>query len=373
MTIDQLKKYFIPILIIVFIVLTAVFVGDKFNMFGNAEYPDVITEVNNAYESGDYDKAIKTAEDASNEYTSISDTEKLALELKIANLYYNRGGTGDEDYSIDTQKKIALDTAIAPDIRTAAINNLASYYYEDRSQTTFNKIFSGEWASLAEGNDDKTALRKLSELSYSILPNIGALLRISYWYNSQLLDNANNITAKQKDEYIAKIKKNLDETEQIAIQQNAPKNWSKNSYASYLHRRAFSEATLALVTNDDKYKNLFQEGYDKVIKLRDEEISRLGSTKITETVPYTYFYHAAFLNRIYGSKQEEKVKDLVENIVTVVNENKNRLETRGFLIFVKEESSRTESQKDHNYSFFLELAKISPAFKELLIQNGWKI
>jgi len=373
MTTEQLKKYSIPAVVVVFIALIIVFFGDKFNIFGSAEYSDVITEVNNAYEAGNYDKAIQKAEEASKEYASVSDTEKLALELKIANLYYNRGGTGDEDYSIDTQKKIALDSAVAPDIRTAAINNLASYYYEDRSPVTFNKIFSGEWASLAEGNDEKVALRKLSELSYSILPNIGALLRISYWYNGQLLDNAGSITAKQKSEYIVKIKKNLDEIEQIAIQQNAPKNWSKNSYASYLHRRAFSEATLAFITKDETYVKAFQESYNKIIELRDEELSRLGSTKITETIPYTYFYYAAFLNSIYGSKQEEKVKDLVENVVTVVNESKNELGTRGFLTFVKEEWSRPESKRDHNYNFFLELAEISPVFKELLIQNGWKI
>lgn len=325
-----------------------------------------------AYEKGDFEKAIQIKKELLAVDRNLSPEARISSEVSLANLEYLSGGTENQKTAIENLKKVAIDTGVSAKTRSIAINNLASYYYEDRSPDTFNLIFSGPWKELYNG-DVKLALRKLSELSYDIYPNTGALLRTSYWYNGQLIDHASEITEVQKSEYLDTIRKNLQDIDALALREYGVNPVQNNRYASFLHRRAFTEAVLAMVVNDITYEKKFQEDYEQVLTIYKQGMISLGASRVSETVPYTYFYYASFVNQLYGEKEREKVLNLTKALATFVSENKEKMRDKSFVTFIKEEWGRPVIEKDHNYRFFMALAEISSPFKKMLIEYGWDI
>ncbi len=284
--------------------------------------------------------------------------------------------TGEEKKQIDAVRLLKdvytglVQDAEAPQrFKAYTINKLIDLYYTGRPPRVFKEIFSeGPFVHLAQGGDEKLMMRKLAEFSNSIFPTSFAVLRETIWYSGELLDNK-KLTQSDRMLYREKIKSSLKEADLIFNNENNSYTYSApyTRAAGHNHWRAFNLGVIAL-DERDKRKD-FEEAFQTVLSFRGQD-TQGEERSIVTTLPYTYFYYAAFLYDIFGQSRINDIHDNLQKLVTIINDD-SELHRGIFLAFMKIERDKDLSKRDHNYRWFTELADVSPVFKEFLVSQGW--
>jgi hypothetical protein len=305
----------------------------------------------------------------------IESGEITDLSLKYIQYFklLNQLGTGinleEKLEVIESLIKISSDGDFSKRDRAHALNTTAGLYMSDFNEATFKKIFEGTYSKYFVQDNKMKSIAKLAEYSYGIYPTSDALLLQNYWCNVVLLDKVAK-TQSERESCLVFLTENLEKIEKQMHLDFDPRKVEKDqSYFSIVHRKAFVEAVVSLSSENaqtkDEYAKKFQADYLTVAtaygKHKSGTVDRLNTT-----VPYTYFYNAAFLNRVYGAKKMPEINKSIDSLVAFIQQE--QAGSHYFKNFIKGQIQRPESDRDHNYYFIVELTKINKKFAELVKQ-----
>ena len=204
-------------------------------------------------------------------------------------------------------KEVALNKSYPDRVRAHAVGGLVTNYELDFTDPDFAKseIFKGEEFEkiLVEAKGDESlAVRKLSEWSDSLNPNVISRYRIARWYAQQLyLKNFTDET--QKAEFSRKADEYLLAGDDLMLQYYALIFPALRGYAYHLKAR-----TLYLSEADPKEVEAAFENALKEYLLPPNNFYR------KRYYTYTSFYYSAFLARTYGASRKEKVRELLRPV-----------------------------------------------------------
>ncbi len=352
------RALLITIIIVVFLAGGAYFYFRKSKLSTLETFNMAYLEADALHSHGDYNAAVTKLQQALK--VAPSKSAEANLKRKIASSLIFRNSGSDQDDAILIFKEVVDDPAMPVLSRALALSDMA-FTYDLTSDRELMKraVFNKEpYASYLResGTGIHGALRRIYEQSDVLYPTAFARFEIAIRYAIPLLNGRvePGLNAEQTAEQIQRY---VSDAQQLIT--SLPYEPSVLAYLHILRAVALSASERAL----------------KNIALKDiESAYQTAISTVSESSPVDYnsqsvlvrarLFYAIDLASRFGETREHDIRELVAPIV--VSESKYQPVNFIRLIGV-------QPANDFFKHSFLQLARISPEFRDLLSKLGWSI
>ncbi len=334
-------------------------------------YLENLNTARQLFKEGDTDQSLDYANKALLEAGSNKQAEAVT-KLLIALIYLRKTDLAGQTKAIQLMKEIAGNAAYPNFERALALQYIAdTWVWQNRSQEFVNVIFSDEpYASFLSKSTVTSGIRKIYEYSISLYPLPVAEYSVAKW-NSNVLWNAINAPkgtfklALPEKNYIDAAEEHLKKGDDALPRfMSLKKNNGAEVSRSYL-LKGIALGQLAELEKKPEYNAMAEDAFKKSQDILNQSSNEHFSPIIR---PWLNFYYAVFLERAYGKQRIADINNLLTYMIAKVSETNNIIAK--FIARWDDSQQRLGTYEGQGASA---LAKINPAFKELLRSLGWKI
>jgi len=292
------------------------------------------------------------------------------VQTEIARHLFRTNDVEKQREAVRIAKMIASDTQLSRQQRASAVTRILTMYYSCRSDYIRDEIFSRGPFENFQAHREIDAVRGVAQTSVNLYPTPLGVLHEANWYSAELLDNT-KLTQEQRQNYIEEIQTALVKASALFTQQFSEITQENISDTTlYYHWRGYHLGVLELTGEGGQLRDSFEESFQRAMSLYQpgDPTSRVVST----TVAFTHYYYAALLGEVFGEERKADQQQLLSDLILMVQTDPDLYAT-GFVNLVNVERDRLPETRDHNYKWFVDLAKVSPEFKTFLETHGWEL
>ena len=332
--------------------------------------------------SGDFDSALKAAEELLNSAVS----EGIAFEARSI-IDSSKFATGEQEARVEAvrlTKEHYLLRVDDPLDQALQVNKLLGYMTAGREKYVFNEVFAGEpFNTFLVPGDRDASIKNLAEHSLSLHPTIEATVRIGEWYARKIerLPPPPSLTPGQSPrqpglgiQYADKILETLRQSDQLLEQQKKELEGRPFDYMvepRYYFWRVYLYSTVALIR--PRYLADAEFSLERLVTLYEETKNPRGEkyATIAMRLPNAYYLYAWSLFRVRGEREIDSVRSSLDSLIALVDQDP-KIHEGQFLSLIRNAADLTPEQRAKSYRGFVVLANNHPPFKAFLEKYDWK-
>ncbi len=310
----------------------------------------------NLRQHGDYAGAISQSKAVLADPLSTIDDKATAVLSMAGAEFYESQDIQDRIKDIPALKQVYLNQSASLRMRIEALNAIVTQYSASGlDQRVFDEIFrDAPFDTFRVPGDNGLSLRKLSEVSYSELPNAVAAIRVARWYSGQKLDNP-DLEQATADSYASKAQEFLKKADDAAIKeyQGAARTWSF-SYINYRLYRAHVIGNLAAVVGEP-YLSQYEGEFEDLIQVAQDTPNITGQGALL-SARFPYAIRLESLGKSEAAK--EQLDQLALDLRAITEPG-----TSSFVLFLRNLETSSGSGVYRWSTLTDRLFPLSPSFK----------